>query len=178
MDTGSIVTFPPYWFKFHLGRIEINNVKLRLYLDAAAAPLLPAAAAAKRGKWTSLNGRATDSVLLHCPETKEDCDWPSEDRRCRRRRLAAARDRPSGQGRRQPSTTAGRAVRRARAGRPAGRGSQAGRRGGGRKGGGGGGRKERRDGTRTGERPLQEKADEVRETCRLNRKEIEGRERC
>ena len=86
------------------------------------APRKAEAAAAKRGKWTSLNGRATDSVLLHCPETKEDCDWPSEDRRCRRRRLAAARDRPSGQGRRQPSTTAGRAVRRARAGRAAGRG--------------------------------------------------------
>ena len=42
-----------------------------------------------------------------------------------------------------------------RAGRPAGAGWS--------EGGGGGGRKERRDGLRTGERPLKEKADEVRE---------------
>ena len=108
------------------------------------------AAAGARGEWTSLNGRATDSVLLHCPETKEDCDWPSEDRRRRRRRLAAARDRPPGQGRPQPSSTAGRAVRPARAGRPAGPGRPARRRW--REKG-----EERRDGLRTGERPLREK---------------------
>jgi len=57
-----------------------------------------------------------------------------------------------------------------RAGRPAGAGWS--------EGGGGGGRKERRDGLRTGERPLKEKADEVRETCYQNRKGFEGKERC
>lgn len=62
MDIGSIVTFPPYWFKFHLGRIEINNVKLRLYLDAAAAPLLPAAAAAV-GRLPILATRPTTVVM-------------------------------------------------------------------------------------------------------------------
>jgi len=88
-------------------------------------------------------------VLLHCPKTKEDCDWPSEERRRRRRRLAAARARQAKAAANRRRRRGERSDAHERAGRPAGAARS--------EGGGGGGRKERRDGLRTSERPLKEK---------------------